>query len=310
MKKRTKRWMAVLCACTTALALSACQKAAGGEAAGAETASAEAGTQAPLESGSTAATDAGAPETESAAPAGEAKKIILGSTGVLAKWTQTAEGSAENGGLEGYDIDVWNEIARRNNFELEWKVAEFQALFGMLDNGDITTIANEVTTNPERLEKYDFTDTYAYDGYVFVVKKGSAPDSLDWFKNKKICVEAATNPRLVLEDMNEEKAMGIEIGYLDTQSVLLPAVDNGTYDGAFMIKTAAQIGIDDLGMDLEQFDPQYKVLPICYPLTRTDENAVLKETINATLKEMKEDGTLAELSNKWFGQDVTVEPAK
>ena len=101
MKKRTKRWMAVLCACTTALALSACQKAAGGEAAGAETASAEAGTQAPLESGSTAATDAGAPETESAAPAGEAKKIILGSTGVLAKWTQTAEGSAENGGLEG-----------------------------------------------------------------------------------------------------------------------------------------------------------------------------------------------------------------
>ena len=110
--------------------------------------------------------------------------------------------------------------------------------------------------------------------------------------------------------MNEEKAMGMEIGYLDTQSVLLPAVDNGTYDGAFMIKTAAQIGIDDLGMDLEQFDPQYKVLPICYPLTKTEENKQLMETINSIIKDMKEDGTLAELSAKWFGQDVTQEPAK
>ncbi len=306
MKKRTKRWMAALCACMAALALTACQSAAEEGTNAAET---SAGTQTQAPDQAESAEKEGAKETESTAFAGEKKKIVLGSTGVLAKWTQTAEGSAENGGLEGYDIDVWNEIAARNNFELEWKVAEFQALFGMLDNGDITTIANEVTTNPERLEKYDFTDTYAYDGYVFVVKKGSAPDSLDWFKNKKICVEAATNPRLVLEDMNEEMAMGIEIGYLDTQSVLLPAVDNGTYDGAFMIKTAAQIGIDDLGMDLEQFDPQYKVLPICYPLTRTDENAELKETINATLKEMREDGTLAKLSDKWFGQDVTEEPA-
>ncbi|WP_180994702.1 transporter substrate-binding domain-containing protein [Clostridium sp. chh4-2] len=310
MKKNVKRWAAALCACGMVLALSACGKA---EAAGdtAPQTTAEAGKT--TEAEKTTAADssvAGEAASESTQPTGEKQKIILGSTGVLAKWTQTAEGSKENGGLEGYDIDVWNEIAKRGNFELEWKVAEFQALFGMLDNGDITTIANEVTTNPERLEKYDFTDTYAYDGYVFVVKKGTAPDSLDWFKGKKICVEAATNPRLVLEDMNEEKAMGMEIGYLDTQSVLLPAVDNGTYDGAFMIKTAAQIGIDDLGMDLEQFDPQYKVLPICYPLTKTEDNKQLMKTINSIIKDMKEDGTLAELSVKWFGQDVTQEPAK
>lgn len=295
MKKSVKRWMAALCAGTMVLTLGACQKPSEG-----------AGTQAQT----TAAAGEAAKTGESGAAAQETQKIILGSTGTLAKWTQTADNSTENGGLEGYDIDVWNEIAARGGFELEWKVAEFQALFGMLDNGDITTIANEVTTNPERLEKYDFSDTYAYDGYVFVVKKGAAPDSLDWFKGKKICVEAATNPRLVLEDMNEEKDMGMEIGYLDTQSVLLPAVDNGTYDGAFMIKTAAQIGIDDLGMDLEQFDPQYKVLPICYPLRKTDENKALIEKINGIIEEMKSDGKLAELSAKWFGQDVTGEAAK
>lgn len=250
----------------------------------------------------------GEPKKEAAASDGSAKqKIVLGSTGILAKWTQTVEGSKANGGLEGYDIDVWNEIAKRNNFELEWKVAEFQALFGMLDNGDITTIANEVTTNPQRLEKYMFTDTYAWDGYVFVVKKGVQPTGLDWFKGKKVCVEAATNPRLVCEDMNEKQKVGMEIGYLDGQATLLPAVANGSYDAAFMIKTAAYIGIHDLKMDLEAWDPQYKTLPICYPLKKTPENEKLQATINTTLKQMHADGTLKKLSEKWFGEDVTDE---
>jgi putative amino-acid transport system substrate-binding protein len=235
------------------------------------------------------------------------KKIVLGSTGILAKWTQTKEGSKENGGLEGYDIDVWNEIAKRNNFQLEWKVAEFQALFGMLDSGDITTIANEVTTNPQRLEKYVFTDTYAYDGYVFVLKKGITPTGLPWFKGKKVCVEAATNPRLVCEDMNKKDNVGMEIGYLDGQSTLLPAVANGSYDAAFMIKTAAYIGIHDLKMDLQDWDPHYKTLPICYPLKKTKENEELKATINKTLAAMHKDGTLKKLSVKWFGEDVTVD---
>ena len=80
-----------------------------------------------------------------------------------------------------------------------------------------------------------------------------------------------------------------------------------SYDAAFMIKTAAYIGIHDLKMDLQDWDPHYKTLPICYPLKKTKENEELKATINKTLAAMHKDGTLKKLSVKWFGEDVTVD---
>lgn len=252
----------------------------------------------------------------SSAPAGSASsaagnggktKIVIGTAGTLAKWAQTAQNGS---GVEGFDVDVMNEIAKRNNWDIEWKVAEFQALWGMLDNKQINTIAYEVTTNPQRLEKYKFSNTYAWESYSFV----SRPDydgskGLESFKGKKIAVEAATNARLTLEKVNEEQNLGIQMGYLDSQAALLPAVVNGQYDGAFMITSAAMIGIHDLKYDLKLWDSHYKKLPICYPFLKTPEGDKMREAINKTIADMQKDGTLVKMSEKWFGGDVTKEPA-
>lgn len=243
----------------------------------------------------------------SAAAAGGKTKIVVGTAGTLAKWAQTAQ---DGSGVEGFDIDVVNEVAKRNNWEVEWKTAEFQALWGMLDNKQIDTIAFEVTTNPQRLEKYKFTKPHAWESYSFV----SRPDydgskGLESFKGKNIAVEAATNARLTLEKVNEEKNLGITMGYLDSQGALLPAVVNKQYDAAFMITSAAMIGINDLKYDLKLWDSQYKELPICYPFLKTPEGDKLREQFDKTLAEMQKDGTTVKLSEKWFGGDVTKEPA-
>ncbi len=249
----------------------------------------------------------------SSAPASSAgtqgkTKVVIGTTGSLAKWTQTAQGGS---GVEGYDIDVWNEIAKRNNWTIEWKVAEFQALFGMLDNGQLTTIANEVTTNPERLEKYKFSNTYAWDSYVFVTKPDyDGSNGMESFKGKKVCVEASTNPRLTLEKANEENHLGIEMGYLDSQAALLPSVANGQYDAAFMIKSAAYIGINELKYNMKAWESKYKKLPIAYPFRKTPDQDKIREAVNKTLDEMHKDGTLKKMSEKWFGEDMTPEPAE
>lgn len=233
------------------------------------------------------------------------QKIVIGTQGMLAKWTQQSN-STEDGGLEGFDIDVWKEIARRNHWDIEWRTAEFSALWGMLDNGQIQTIANETTPNPQRLEKYNFTEPYAYDGYVFVAKKEGAPKTPEWFKGKKICVVAGANPQLVLDNMNKQDSLGMGIGYLDNMGAIMPAVQNGTYDGAFTIKSSAWIAINDLKMNMETVDPGYKTLPICYPFIKTKENDARIQTINKTIKEMRKDGTLKKISEKWFGNDVSV----
>lgn len=241
--------------------------------------------------------------TAAAAP----QKIVIGTQGMLAKWTQQSN-KTEDGGLEGFDIDVWKEIARRNNMQIEWRAAEFSALWGMLDNGQIQTIANETTPNPQRLEKYNFSKPYAYDGYVFVAKKGDTPKTADWFNGKKICVVAGANPQLILDKMNQEKNLGMQVSYLDNTSAVMPAVQNGTYDGAFTIKSSAWIAIHDLGMNMETVDPGYKTLPICYPFIKTKENDALLQVVNKTIDDMRQDGTLKQISEKWFGDDVSAEP--
>ena len=101
---------------------------------------------------------------------GRRRKIVIGHTGHAGQMDAAVK---QYGGrrLEGFDIDVWKEIARRNHWDIEWRTAEFSALWGMLDNGQIQTIANETTPNPQRLEKYNFTEPYAYDAMCLWLKK-------------------------------------------------------------------------------------------------------------------------------------------
>lgn len=233
--------------------------------------------------------------------------ITVGTEGVVPKWTQNS-GKSEDGGVEGYEIDVMKEIARRNNWNIKWQVGDFSGLFGMLDNKQIDTIASQVTITDERKQKYNFTNAYAYGSYVFVTKKEGAPKTVEWFKGKKVAVMAATNMQLALEDINEKDHMNLDIGHLDAEASVFPAVMNGTYDGAFCLSDAAYIAVKDLKMDLDIVDAHYKTLPIMYPFTKTEANDKRIAAINKTLSDMEGDGTLAKISNKWFGHDLSKKP--
>lgn len=235
-------------------------------------------------------------------------KLVVGSGGLLPMWTQQSGDTSKDGGLEGFDVDMMKEICRRNNWELEWRIADFSALWGMLDNGTIDTIANETTSNKQRLEKYDFSMPYASESYVFAVPKGSHPGSIDWFKGKKVCVQGTSNPRLVLEDMNEEKHLNLDIGYMDVLSSLWPSVQNGQYDAAFSLRSSVLIVMNDLKMDFDMYDPNYKAVPIMYAFTKTEKNQKRVEAINKTIDAMRKDGTIKTLSEKWFKKDLSTLP--
>ena len=234
--------------------------------------------------------------------------IRVGTTGAMAGWDQLGD----NGELEGLEIDIWNEIAARNDWKVEFTTADFTALWGMLDNDQIDTIADGTTVNDERLQKYWFSDTYLWDSYVVVMQgDDDVPEDGDmaWWNGKTICCEAGQNPQLVLDQMNEELGNKINVRYLDSSSVLVPDILNGSSDGAFMIKTNAKINIDELGYDdLVMFDPQYKNTPMTYAWTKKAENKDILKKVNATLAEMREDGTLKSISEKWLDMDISETP--
>ena len=63
-------------------------------------------------------------------------------------------------------------IANRNNYELEFKLGQFSGLVGMLDAGEIDTVAHQMSITKEREEKYNFSTPYAYSYYdLFVAEK-------------------------------------------------------------------------------------------------------------------------------------------
>ena len=273
----------------------------------------------------TSAASAAAPAEEAAAseaaPAADASDLktkwasLSGTTLKVATSGQQAGWSQDdgNGGVEGMDIDVMNYICDYYGIKIEWVVADPTGLWGMLQSGEVDTIACLTTTNADRLAAYWFSNTYAWESYSMVSRtEDGVPEAgdLSFWDGKTICTPAGSNPALLLEEIIAEQAEnGVTITgvYPDSSAVLIQNVVSKETDAALMTTSTCAYKIQDLGYSdtLNIQDIQKKNMPIVYAWNRVEENKNTILAINDLMDEMHADGTLTELSNKWFGMDVT-----
>lgn len=75
--------------------------------------------------------------------------------------------------LQGFEVDVWNEIGKRNDYKVEFVTANFSGLLGLLETGRIDTISNQITITDARKAKYLFSDPYVIDSAQITVRKGN-----------------------------------------------------------------------------------------------------------------------------------------
>lgn len=321
---KTKLWKRIVCA-VMALAMVASMAACGSEGSSAAAPSSEAASESTASAPAAPSEVAAAPEEEPAsAPAAEAtgaedlktkwsslagKTLRVGTSAAQAGWSM----DDGNGGVEGMDVDVMNYMADYYGFNIEWTVSEYASLWGMVQNGVIDTIANLTTVNDDRLGLYWFTNTYAWESYsVVCLKETGEPEDgdMDFWEGKTIAGEAGSNATLTLEAIIEEKAKeGITINELtlDSAAVLIPAVVQKQADAEFQCTSTcayavAQSGNADI---LHIQDVQWKNMPIVYGWARNDANKDWILAFNDLIEEMHNDGTLEELSMKWFDMDVT-----
>ena len=241
----------------------------------------------------------------------EGTHLTVGTSCVQTGWSQD-DGS---GNPEGMDIDVMQYICDYYGWDLEWYVAEYAALWGCVQNGLIDTIANLTTVNPERLDQYWFTNTYAWESYSIVSRAEDAPEDgdMNYWEGRTICGEAGSNATMTFETIRDQLAAeGVEVNelVLDSASILIPSVIQNQADGAFMCTSTCAYIVEQQGYTDQTHiqNVEWQNMPIVYGFTRTEENKDIILAINDLLDEMHEDGTLAELSNKWFGMDVTAPP--
>ncbi len=229
-----------------------------------------------------------------------AGKITVATEGVWSPFTYHDETTNE---LVGFDVEVAREIAERIGVTAEFAEGDFDGGLTGVSAGTFDMMANGVDVTPDRGQTFDFTDPYAYDRAVVV----AAADNTDIASFADLSGKTTANSvGSTYAQMGEEN--GATVVNVPTLGETMELVKNGTADATINANTSVQDYINTTG------DTSVKVVAVdsettmyAIPLKKGADNDSLREAINGAIAEMKADGTLSKISEKYFGSDITKE---
>lgn len=230
----------------------------------------------------------------------EKGKLVAGMEGDWAPWSYHDTDTDE---VIGFDADTARAIGEKLGVEVEIVEAPWESLFAGLDDGRYDIVVNGVEITEERSEKYDFSEPYAYIHTALVVR-GDNEDikSFEDLKGKKT-VNSIGSTYMELAESYGASAAGV--------STLNDTIQN-VIDGRADATLNADVSFYDY-MN-QQPDANIKIVAtteeasqVAIPIRKGEDTASFEAAVNAAIEELKADGTLAELSEKYFGSDVTAE---
>ena len=203
------------------------------------------------------------------------------------------------GGIEGFQIDLFTEVARRMKREITIDSVSFSTLIPGMMSGRYDFIAAPTTVTKERAESMIFTAGYLWTAYQFGIKKGSKPIT-GWsdLKGKVVTVNKGTPYETLSKKMGEQ--YGFTVQAYDTQPDATQAVLSGrayaTLGGNTTIVYAASKNKDFVA-DLELTDTRAH-----WGAPFRKDSVALRNEMQDVMSCMKKDGTIARMSEKWFGK--------
>lgn len=204
--------------------------------------------------------------------------------------------------LQGFEVDLWDEIGKRNGYQVEYVTASFSGLFGLLETGRIDTISNQITITDARKAKFLFADPYVVDGAQITVRKGNDTiQSVNDLAGKTVAVNLGSNFEQLLR--RDDKEGLINIKTYDTG--IEHDVALGRADAFVMDRLSALELIKKTGLPLQLAGEPFETIENAWPFLDTTRGQQLQSEVNQALVDMRADGTLHTISEKWFGADIT-----
>ena len=215
----------------------------------------------------------------------------------------------DNGEYVGFDLDLAAEVCKRQGWELVKQPIDWDAKDMELSSGAIDCIWNGFTMNG-REDVYTWTEPYVDNSQVFVVAAASGVQNKEELAGKVVAVQKDSSALAALND--EENTDNIALR--DSFAQLIEYAD---YNTAFMdleMGAVDAIAMDVIvaGYQIEQRgeSDKYTILDETlsseeYGIGFKKGNEELRDKVQGALDEMAADGTMAEISEKWFGRDVT-----
>lgn len=202
------------------------------------------------------------------------------------------------GGIEGFNVDLFTEAAKRMGRPITIDSASFSGLVPALMAGRYDFLAAPTTVTRERAENMLFTQGYLWTEYQFGIRRGSAPlKGWEDLKGKIVTVNKGTPYETMAKQKGQE--IGFEVQAYDTNTDAIQAVISGrayaNLAGNTVVRYAAS--------KTPQFIPDLVLTDTrahwAAPFRK--DSAALRDQMQDVLSCMKRDGTVAKLSEKWFG---------
>lgn len=207
----------------------------------------------------------------------------------------------ESGKLTGFEVELAQALAKELGVEAQFQPTKWDGILAALESRRLDVVINQVTISDERRKKYDFSTPYTVSGIQALTRKadGDSIKSAQDLAGKKVGVGLGTN----YEQWLKENVPQADIRTYDDDPTKFQDLNVGRIDVILVDRLAAFEMVEKTGGRLAVAGDAFSRQESGIALRKG--NPQLLAAIDAALARLKADGTLRQLSEKWFKADVT-----
>lgn len=213
----------------------------------------------------------------------------------------------ENNEITGFDVDLAKEASKRLGREVEFKAIDWSSKEAELKSGRVNVLWNGLDITEKRKENMLFSDPYMDNRQIIFVKKGRTDiQDESSLKGKNVGTQSASTAEEYLDGDVFKKVGAKEIKkYPDFVNAFMD-LENGRIDAVIGDEIVGRYYMSKHSDFIEAVD--VAVGPVSqFGIAFAKDNQQLRDEVQKVLDEMKADGTIAKISEKWFGKDITIQ---
>src|SRR5699024_8824647 len=227
----------------------------------------------------------------------EAGKLVVGTSGTLIAASFYDGEEETDDQLTGYDVEVMREVSDRLDLDIEFEIMGIDSILPAIKSGRIDVAANDIEVTDKRKEEFNFSEPYKYSYTVMAVRSAdnSGIESLEDLEGKKYGGGATTIFGQIAEHYGAEI---VTYGNAPNEAYLRD-VHNGRTDTVINDYYLTKFGVGAFPEFDIHIHPDLKFHPTEQAVIMPKDADVLTEKINEALAEMRDDGTLTELAERF-----------